>query len=100
MDRACSTNEKKNAYRMLVGTPEGRRPLVRPRSRWVDNIKMDLRGIGWVDMDWMDLAQNREQWSSLVNNVANLQFSQIFRKFLCSCITGGFSRRAQLHEVS
>jgi hypothetical protein len=52
MDRACSTNgEKKNAYRILVGKPECKRPLARPRRRWMDNIKMDLREIGWDNMD-------------------------------------------------
>jgi hypothetical protein len=54
--------EKRNAYRILVGKPEGKRPLGRQRRRWVDNIKMDLREIGWVGMDWIDLAQDREQW--------------------------------------
>jgi hypothetical protein len=49
--------EKRNAYRILVGKPEGKRPLGRPRHRWVDNIKMDLREIGWGGMDWTDLAQ-------------------------------------------
>jgi hypothetical protein len=49
--------EKRNAYRILVGTPEGKRPLGRPRRRWVDNIKMDLREIGWDGVDWMDMAQ-------------------------------------------
>jgi hypothetical protein len=53
--------EKRNAYRILVGMPEGRRPLGRPRRRWVDNIKMDLREIGWDCIDWIDLAQNRDQ---------------------------------------
>jgi hypothetical protein len=53
--------EKRNAYRILVGMPEGRRPLGRPRRRWVDNIKMDLRQIGWDSMDWIDLAQKRDQ---------------------------------------
>jgi hypothetical protein len=48
--------EKRNAYRILVGNPEGKRLLGRPRCRWVDNIKMDLREIGWVGMDWIDLA--------------------------------------------
>jgi hypothetical protein len=52
--------EKKNTYRILVGKPEGRRPLGRSRRRWVDNIKMDLREIGWDDMDWIDLVQDRE----------------------------------------
>jgi hypothetical protein len=57
---------------MLVGKPEGRRPLGRPRRRWVDNIKMDLRDIEWCDMDWIDLAMDRDQWRALVNTVMNL----------------------------
>jgi hypothetical protein len=52
---------KRNAYRILVGMPEGKRPLGRPRRRWMDNIKMDLRETGWDGMDWIDLAQNRDQ---------------------------------------
>jgi hypothetical protein len=51
---------KKNAYRILVGNPEGRRPLGRPRHRWVDNIKIDLKEIGWVGMDWIGVAQDRD----------------------------------------
>jgi hypothetical protein len=60
--------EKNNAYRILVGKPEGKRPLGRPRRtrRWVDNIKMDLRKIGWDDMDWIDLSQDRDQWRGLL----------------------------------
>jgi hypothetical protein len=54
--------EKRNAYRILVGKPEGKRPLGRPRRRWVDNIKMDLREIGGDEMDWIDLAQDSDQW--------------------------------------
>jgi hypothetical protein len=70
LGRACSTNgEKWNTYRILVGTPEGKRPLERPRHRWVDNIEMDLREIGWDGMDWNDLAQDRDQWKALVNTV-------------------------------
>jgi hypothetical protein len=53
--------ETRNAYRILVNKPGGKRPLGRPRRRWVGNIKMDLREIGWGDMDWIDLAQNRHQ---------------------------------------
>jgi hypothetical protein len=53
--------KKKNAYRILVGNPEGKRPLGRPRRRWVDNIKMDRRGIGWDGMDWIDVAHDRGQ---------------------------------------
>jgi hypothetical protein len=65
--------EKRNANRILVGKPEGRRPLGRPRRRWVDNIKMDLREIGWYDVDWVDLAQHRGHWRALVNTVMNLR---------------------------
>jgi hypothetical protein len=65
--------EKSNAYRILVGKPEGRRPLGRPRRRWVDNIKMDLREIGWGGMDWIDLTQDRDRWIALVNTVMNLR---------------------------
>jgi hypothetical protein len=64
---------KANAYRVLVGKPEGRRPLGRPRRRWVDNIKMDLREIGRGVMNWIDLARNRDQWRALVKAVMNLR---------------------------
>jgi hypothetical protein len=70
MGRACSTNgEKRNAYRILVGKPEGKRPLGIPRCRWVDNIKMCLRGIGWGGTDWIDLAEDIDHWRALVNMV-------------------------------
>jgi hypothetical protein len=65
--------EKKNAYRILVGKPEGKRPLGRSRHRWMDNIKTDLRDIVWGGMDWIDLAQDRDQWRALVNTVMNLR---------------------------
>jgi hypothetical protein len=65
--------EKRNAYRILVGKPEGRRPLGRPRSMWVDNIKMDIREIGWDGVDCVDLAQDRDHWRALVNTVMNLR---------------------------
>jgi hypothetical protein len=65
--------ENKNAYRILVANPEGKRPLGKPRRRWVDNIKMDLREIGWDGGDWIDLAQDRDQWRALVNAVMNLR---------------------------
>jgi hypothetical protein len=74
MGRTCSTNgEKRNAYRILVGKPGGKRPLGRPRRRWVDNIKMDPREIGLDGMDWIDLAQDRDQRRALVNTVMNLR---------------------------
>jgi hypothetical protein len=65
--------EKKNACRILVGKPEGKTPLGRPRCRWVKNIKMDLTEIGWDGMDWIDLAQVRHQWNALVNTVMNFR---------------------------
>jgi hypothetical protein len=71
---AYSTNgENKNAHRILVGNPEGKRPLGRPRRRWVVNIKMDLREVGWDGIDWIDLAQDRDQWKALVNKIMNLR---------------------------
>jgi hypothetical protein len=73
MGRTCSTNgAKRNAYRILVGKPEEKKPLGRLRRRWVDNIKMDLR-IGWDGIDWIDLAQDRDQWRALVNMVINFR---------------------------
>jgi hypothetical protein len=74
MGRECSTHgEKKNAYKILVGKSKGKRPLGRPRCRWVDNIKIDLRDIGWGGMDWIDLAKDRDQWRALVNTIVNLR---------------------------
>jgi hypothetical protein len=67
--------QKMNAYRILVGKPEGKRPLGRPRRMWVDNIKMDLRDIGWDGVDWMDMAQDRDQWRALVSTVLKLRVS-------------------------
>jgi hypothetical protein len=65
--------EKLNAYRILVGMPEGKRPLGRSRRRWVDNIEIDLREIGWDGRDWIHLAQDRDPWRALVNAVMNLR---------------------------
>jgi hypothetical protein len=65
--------EKRNAYRFLVGKPEGKKPLRTPRHRCEDNIRMDHREIGWCGMDWIDLAQDRDQWRALVNTVMNLR---------------------------
>jgi hypothetical protein len=74
MDRVYSTNaETMNAYRILVGKPEGKRILGRPRRMWVHNKKIDLRKMEWDVTDWTDLAQNREQWRALVNTVMNLR---------------------------
>jgi hypothetical protein len=65
--------ETRNAYRILVGEPEEKRPLGRAKSRWVDSIKMDLRDIGWDGVDWIDMGQDRDQWRALVNTVLNLR---------------------------
>jgi hypothetical protein len=74
MGRECSTNlGKRNAYSILVGKPEGKRPLGRPRRRWVNNIKMNLREIGWDGMDWIGMAQDRDQWRALMNTVMNFR---------------------------
>jgi hypothetical protein len=66
--------EKRNTYRLLMGKPEGKRPLGRPRRRWVDNIKIDLLEIGWGCVDWVGLAQDRDKWRALVNAVMKLRF--------------------------
>jgi hypothetical protein len=65
--------EKRGAYRILVGRPEGRRPLGRPRRRWEDNIKMGVQEVGWGSMDWIELAQDRDRWRALVKAVMNLR---------------------------
>jgi hypothetical protein len=64
--------EKRNAYRLLVGKPDGKRLLGRPRRRWVDNIRMDLGEVGWSDVYWIGPAQDRNRWRALVNLVLNL----------------------------
>jgi hypothetical protein len=65
--------EKRNVYRLLVGKPEGKRPLGRPRRRCIDNIKMDLLEIGLSIVDWIGLTQDRYSWRALVNTVMNLR---------------------------
>jgi hypothetical protein len=65
--------EKRNTYMLLVGQPDGRRPLGRPRRRWLDNIKMDLVEVGWGNVNWIGLAQDRDRWRALVNSVLNLR---------------------------
>jgi hypothetical protein len=64
--------EGRNVYRVLAGKPGGKRPLGRPRSRWKDNIKIDLQKVGYGGMDWIELAQDRESWRAVVNAVRNL----------------------------
>jgi hypothetical protein len=92
MGRACSTiGEKRNAY-ILMRKPEGKTPLGRPRRRWVDNNKLDLREVVWSGMDWIDLAQDGDHWTALVNTEMKLRVPQDIGKFLSSCVTGIFSK--------
>ena len=65
--------EEREVYRVLVGKPERKRPLGRRRRRWVDNIRMDLQGVGCVYMDWIGLAEDRDGWRTLVSAVMNLR---------------------------
>jgi hypothetical protein len=81
-----------------VGKPEEKRLLGRPRRRWIDNIKMDLREIGWDGIDWINLAQDRDQSRALMNTVMKLRVPKNAGNFLSSCSVGDFARRAQLHE--
>jgi predicted small integral membrane protein len=67
--------ERRNTYRFLVGKPEGRRSLGRPRCRRLDNIRIDLVEVGWGDVDWIGLAQDTDRWRALVNSVLNLRVS-------------------------
>ena len=64
--------ERRGAYRVLMGKPEGKKPLRRPRCRWKDNIKVDLQEVGWGGMDWFDMAQDRDRWRACANAVMNL----------------------------
>jgi hypothetical protein len=69
---AARFEKKRNTFSLLVAKPEGKRPLGRPRHRWVDNIKMDLEETGWGGVDWIGLAQDRDKWGAHVNVVMNL----------------------------
>jgi hypothetical protein len=97
---AARMGEKRIAYRLSVGKPEGRRPLGRPRRRWVDNIRIDLVEVGWGDVDWIGLAQDRDRWRVLVNSVLNLRVPQYSGKLSSVLTTLGLSSGAQLHRVS
>jgi hypothetical protein len=74
MEGSCSTDGEENGvYRVLVGKPEGKSPMERPRRRWVDNISIDLQEVGCGGMDWIGLAQDRDMWRTVVNAVMNLR---------------------------
>jgi hypothetical protein len=83
-----------------VGKPEGKRPLRRPRRRWVDNIRMDLGEVGWGDVDWIGLAQDRNRPKALVNSAFNFRGPSNAVKLSSGLISGGLSNNAQLHRVS
>ena len=86
--------------RVLVGKPEGKRPLGRPRRRWMDNIRMDLQEVGCGCMDWIGLAQDRDRWRTLVSAVMNLRVPWNAGNFLTSCKSVSFSRGTLHHGVS
>jgi len=92
--------ERRGVCRVLVGKPEGKRPLVRPRHRWEGNIKMDLQEVGCDVMDWIELAQDRDRRRALVNAVMNLRVPKNAGNFLISRETVSFSKRTLLHGVS
>jgi hypothetical protein len=92
--------EKRNAQRLLVGKPEGKRPLGRPRRRWVDNIRMNLAEVGWGDVDWIGLAKDRNRWRALVNSVLNLRVPRNAEKLSSGLTSSGLSVSVQLHIVS
>ena len=88
MGGTCSAmGEGRVVHRVLVGKPDGKRPLGRPRRRWEDIIKMDFQEVGGGCRDWMELAQNRDRWRALVSTVRNLRGSENAGNFLTSCRT-------------
>jgi hypothetical protein len=90
--------EKRNAYRLFVGKLEGKRPLGRPRRRWLDNIRMDLGEVGWGNVDWIGLAGDRNRWRALVNSVLNLRVPRNAGKLSTGLTSSSLSSSAQLHS--
>jgi PAS domain-containing protein len=90
---------ERDVYRVLVGKPEGKRPLVRPRRRWENNIKMDLQEVGCGGKEWFELAQNMNRWRALLNAVMNFRVPYNAGNFVTSCKPVSFSRRNLLHGV-
>jgi len=98
---ACSTHwENIGVYRVLVGKPEWNKPLGRSRRRWEENIKIDLQEVGSNVMDWIDVAEDRDRWRTLVNAVMNLRVPWSAGNFLTSWEPISFSRRTLLYGVS
>jgi hypothetical protein len=92
--------DRRNIYRLLVGKPKEKRPLGRPRGRWVDNIRMDLGEVGSGDVDWIGLAQDRNRCRALVNSVLNIWVPENAGALSIGLTTGGLSSSAELHRVS
>jgi len=90
----------RGVYRVLVGKPEGKRPLGRQRRRWEDNIKIDFQEAGGGCGEWMELAQDRDRWRALVSTVMNHQVPKMRRISLLAAESVSFSRRTVLHGVS
>ena len=90
----------RGVHRVLVGKPEGKRSLGRPRRRWEDNIKTDLQEVGGSCGDWMELAQDRDRWRSLVRTVMNIRVPKMRRISSLAVEPVSFSRRTLLHGVS
>jgi len=92
--------EERGMYRVLVGKPKGKRPLGRPRCRWVDNIWMDLQKVRFWYVYWIGLAQDRDRWRTFVSAVMNIRVPRNAGNFLTSCKPVSFSRRTLHHGVS
>jgi len=92
--------EGRGVHRVLVGKPEGKRPMRRPRRRWKDNIRMDLQEVGGGCGDWMELAQDRDRWRALVSTVMNLRVPKMRGIPCLAAEPGSFSRKTPLHGVS
>ena len=99
-EHVARMGEERGAYRVLVEKPEGKRPLGRPRRRWVDNIRMDIQQVGCGYMNWIGLTQDRDRWRTLVSAVMNLRVRWNAGNFLTSCKPLSFSRRTLHHGVS
>jgi hypothetical protein len=92
--------EMRNTYKILVGKPERKRPLEIPRHRRENNIRMDLREVGWKDVDWMHLSQDRDSLRVLVVTVMNLRVPEKAGNFMTTSVTLSFSRRSLAHDIS
>jgi hypothetical protein len=96
----ASCIELRNAYRIIVGKPEGNSPLGRPRRKWEGNNEMGFQETGCEVVDWIHLAQDRDKWQALLNMVMNLRVPKEAGDFLTSRMTISFSRRTLLHEIN